>query len=595
MSEVLTAEGALDDVLGGADEELITLVEEAIAAYAAPSRSQLEEVGKAAKLRAAYQEIADWTLAKRLPNFNDAQWLFLSTGAIGASVSVEAGGRTVKADLIPESVYVWLAKARAAKAARPAWAAPVLDVEDKIMAMGRGELVGIDAPAAKRRRPPKPMNSDQMKDKLKARVETLLAGVKEAVMGVENQMDKFNALRDEAALKGVRLNVEVAKRYVLLSAPNAPKNDVAAKFLGSVADKVGSLASPVLNLGSSLAEVGAALAEKAKVMEGRLLELRGAQEELQRLEAGAASAGGSVGAVFDAEIISAIRRDFDTTAQFVVKAAESADNKVGFSASRILVKEQWGSLQAPAEDCIATVPGVVAAIEKISKVHVNVFPKDPTGDLMIPPVLIEPIRNFVEWFDDRLLLPLVSGDMPRKGPKLSLTPMEMSVLRACGNYVAKDSLYDYRGELNVGTFMGDYSGKVEKKTSVKWTGDDKKLSMAVSSNMVDAASRGDAVNDYVECVFAFANGQNPPQKMSRRKIAVMLRYVIIESIEKTIALLLQYCAQTELDETKTTIHKHIKNENDARAMVMKVCSDPNVAKLVGDKDYVVTKLFGKQG
>lgn len=586
---VLTSEGALDDVLGGAEDELITLVEEALAAYAAPSRNQLEEVGKAAKLRAGYQEIADWVLARRLPNLNQAQWLFLSTGAIGATVTTESGA---KADLIPESVYVWLAKARAAKASRPAWAAPILDVEDKIMAMARGEIVGIDAPAAKRRKPPKPMNSDQMREKMKTRVETLLAGVKEALMGVEGQIEKFNAVRDDAALKGVRLNVEVAKRYVLLSAPNAPKNEVAAKFLGSVGDKLASLASPVINLGGSLAEIGEDLGARAKTMESRLLELRAAQEELQRLESGAA--GGAGGAVFDAETVAAIRRDFDTTAQFVVKAAESADNKVGYSGSRILVKEQWQSLQAPAEECIATVPGVVAALEKIAKIHVNLFPKDPAGDFVIPPILIEPIRNFVEWFDDRIVLPLVSGDQPRKGPKVSFNPMEMSVLRACGNFVAKDSLYDYRGEINVGTFMGDYSGKIEKKTSVKWTGDDKKLSMSVSSNMLDAASRGDAVNDYVECVFAFANGQNPPQKMSRRKIAVMLRYVTIESVEKTIALLLQYCAQTELDETKTTIHKHVKAEAEARALVMKICSDPNIAKLVGDKDYVVTKLFGKQ-
>ncbi|MBI4983839.1 MAG: flagellar basal body rod protein FlgC [Rhodocyclales bacterium] len=48
--------------------------------------------------------------------------------------------------------------------------------------------------------------------------------------------------------------------------------------------------------------------------------------------------------------------------------------------------------------------------------------------------------------------------------------------------------HDYRGEVNAGTFIGDYSGRMEKKTSVKWAGDDKKFTMQSTSQVVDSAA-----------------------------------------------------------------------------------------------------------
>jgi hypothetical protein len=144
----------------------------------------------------------------------------------------------------------------------------------------------------------------------------------------------------------------------------------------------------------------------------------------------------------------------------------------------------------------------------------------------------------------------------------------------------------------VGTFIGDYSGKVEKKTQVKWTGSDKKFSMAVSSEVTDGASRGEAVNDYMQFFFAMANGLTPSQKMSRRKIAILLRYCVFESVEHTIALTLLHVAQSEVEEAKITIMKHARNADVARELVTKAFEDPQVARQLGDREFFINKLLG---
>lgn len=577
-------------ILGGAPDEVVAAVNEGLTAYAATSRGPQEDVQKASRLRTGYQEMVDWLLAKRVPMLNDAQWLFLSTGAIGAKAPYSKGGEMSSVELMPVKVFEYLAQARIAKKTRPGWAAPILDVEDRIHAIARGELVGMDAASSRRRKAAKPLGSEALKAKVKSRLDGLVAQVREQMAGVDAQLQVYNQLRDEGVYKNVKLNFEALRKFVLISALPGPKNEQATRFLTQVGDKLGSIVYSVSSLATQLEAVGSELGAKAKALEGKLNEMRAAQEELVRLESGQ----DSLTAAFDAETIQSIRRDVDCVAEFAVKASESADNKVAFSGSRILVKEQWKDMPAQPEECILTVPSVVAAIEKIGKFHVNVFAKDADGQFVLPPIFIEPVRNFIEFFDDRICLSLVSGEMPKKGPKVSLTPLEVHVMKGCGQWLCKDSLYDYRGEINAGTFMGDYSGKVEKKTQVKWQGEDKKMTLSVSAQVVDASSRGEAVNDYVDTVFAFINGQLPPQRMSRRKIAVLLRYVIVESIERTVGLVLLHVAQADPNEAKETILKHAKNETHAREFVIKAFEDPQVAKTCGDRDFFLKKLFGAQ-
>jgi hypothetical protein len=579
----------LFDVLEGTSEEVQRQVLDALALYAIPSKGQQDDNTKVVKLRGAFTSMMDYILGRMVPNLNDAQWIFVSTGSLGSRVSMNHGGKQVEMELVPPEVYSLLLAGRAAKVGRPAWAAPILDVEDRIQAIGRGELVGMDAASSRRRKPAKPLGSDQLKDKARERLQGLILSVKDSLSGVDSALNAFTPLRDENMFRGVKLNFEALKKYIAM-AHIAPRNEAEAKFMSSVGDKLGAIALSVGGLGAQLESVGKELFARVQVLENRIGDLRNCQDDLAKLEAGKET---SV-AAFDVDVVASIRKDEDTLSMFTVKASETADNKVVYSGSRILVKEQWKDLGCTPAECIATVSGVVAAIEKISKFHINPFPRDVDGQFVLPPIIIEPIRNFVDYFDDRIVISLVCGDTPRRGPKVSLTPLEVEVMKACGQYLAKDSLYDYRGELNLGTFIGDYSGKVEQKTQVKWQGEDKKFSMAVTSQVVDAASRAEAVNDYVDCLFAFANSLQPPQKMSRRKVAVILRYCVVESIERTVALTLMHVAQAETAEAKKTILKYGKTDEGCRALMAKAFEDPQVAKVCGDRDFFITKLFGKQ-
>ena len=91
-------------------------------------------------------------------------------------------------------------------------------------------------------------------------------------------------------------------------------------------------------------------------------------------------------------------------------------------------------------------------------------------------------------------------------------------MKAIGMYLAKDPVYDYRGEINEGTFMGDYTGKIEKTAQVKWTGQDKKMNMVMSAELVDAASRDDAVQDYMDFMFNALNGLGLRQRCQSVKL-----------------------------------------------------------------------------
>lgn len=581
---------AIEEILDGAPAEVRQQLYDALTFYSAPARGAQEEISRAGRLRGAYNAILDWLFSQVLPDLNDAQWLFLSTGLLESkAVFPGKDGKEVKVDLVSPEAYDYVAEARASRHARPSWAVPILDFEDRVRAIAKGELTPLDPAQTRRRKAAKPIGSEQFREKTASRIESLVADLKETIGGLESRAGDFSAMREEQVIKSLKLNLEAARKFVLLAGRSGGLSEQEAKFFSSVREKLKGIAKPIVDFGVQLEALGRELSGRARFLEGKFGELKSRLDDLARLEKGEVSAG----MAFDPDTVNAIRRDQDTLAQFAVHGAETSDNKVGYSASRILVKEQWQDEEWGVEACIASVPAVAAAIEKISKIHVNVFPRDEDGSPLIPPILIEPIRNYVEFFDDRLVMGFVSGETPRKGPKVSFNPVEMQVLKACGHYLGKDQLYDYHGELNVGTFIGDYSGKVEKKTMVKWVGEEKKFSMASTSQVVDSASRAEAVNDYIDCIFAFANGINPPQKLSRRKIGVILRYCLIESVERTVALILMHIAQSEPAEARAAIAKYAKGEEEARNLVRNAFSDPQVSKVCGDRDFFLTKIFGR--
>ena len=369
---MLDAVPTLDQVLGGATGDIVKQVHEALLAYAAPSRGPADDQGKASKLRGAFTTVQKWLLAQVVPDLNDAQWLFLSTGALGGKLEWEEKDGSIRdVELFPDEIYRALVQARAAKAARPAWSAPLLDYEDRVHAIARGELLGVDAGGVRRRKPGRPIGSDQVKVKIRARLETLLADVKNALAVVETAVGGFAALREEKVMTGAKLNLEVLKKFAAI-ASRPERNEQETKFLASVSEKLGPLSQSFAGLGGQLERAGRELIAKGQVLDGKVGEAKESLDELERIEAGQASAG----AAFDQETITAIRKDADAIGSFAIRTAENAENKVAFSGSRILVKEHWDTIPGGPEGCFATVPAVLAALEKIGKIHLNVFPND---------------------------------------------------------------------------------------------------------------------------------------------------------------------------------------------------------------------------
>ena len=53
----------IDEILGGAPDDVARQVDEALAAYEAPAKGPQEEVAKATKLRGAFTVVMEWLLA----------------------------------------------------------------------------------------------------------------------------------------------------------------------------------------------------------------------------------------------------------------------------------------------------------------------------------------------------------------------------------------------------------------------------------------------------------------------------------------------------------------------------------------------------
>jgi hypothetical protein len=325
-----------------------------------------------------------------------------------------------------------------------------------------------------------------------------------------------------------------------------------------------------------------------------LAELRKTLREIESLNAVKTDSMRKKFVSFDIDKVAKIKTDFGYTAGFVAATAENAANRVATSGSRVLLNSHLNLDQDPLNNQICTPENVYAAMQKLLKVHVNAFPKSPSGAFQIPPVILEPVRNVVEWLDDRFIISVVSGELVRKGPNFSLTPVEAQVLKAIGMYLSRDSIYNFRGEQNTGTFMGDYSGKVEKSAKVVFAGADKKMTMVASAKQVDAAGRETAVADYMDFIFNVMNGLMPNPKMSKRRIAVLLRYVIIEDLQKTVIYMLRYAAMAEMQEVRESILKHVHNNyTEAKRLVEESWKDEQVPRILGPKPtQFMQKMFG---
>jgi len=116
----------------------------------------------------------------------------------------------------------------------------------------------------------------------------------------------------------------------------------------------------------------------------------------------------------------------------------------------------------------------------------------------------------------------------------------------------------------------------------------------MSAELVDAASRDDAVQDYMDFMFNALNGLGPPPKMSKRKINVLLRYATVKSIENNVKLLLTYVAQSEPTEVRDTILKYTNRNYEQSKEMVRACvkEDAMVQRILGNNpEMVIAKIF----
>ena len=361
--------------------------------------------------------------------------------------------------------------------------------------------------------------------------------------------------------------------------------------MGASAAELTKTVTPIIPLMSKISEHG-------KQVEEKYQSVVKCKQEIDNADSGlVAVAPPTSGPLFEQVVIEQLRIDIETTNNACVRAADSSPMRVPFSAARILLSKQLPDQGDPVES-LCTPTAVMASLEKILKVHTNLFNRDWDGMHIIPPILIEPLRNFVDFFEDRFVMSFVSGETVRKGAFVTFTPVDMQLLRLCALYLTKDQIYDYRGEVRVGTFMGDYMGKIEKETKVQWTGKDKKFTMAATQSTLDEASRDDAIADYLDFMHAIANNIAPSPKISKRRLAILLRYVLFDKTEKNIAGILKLVTQTDPGEAKTAIMSFAKDNVDLAKDLIRaaVKFDPMASKMFSDNpDFAIMRVFGSGG
>ncbi|HTA17312.1 MAG TPA: hypothetical protein VK786_06175, partial [bacterium] len=100
--------------------------------------------------------------------------------------------------------------------------------------------------------------------------------------------------------------------------------------------------------------------------------------------------------------------------------------------------------------------------------------------------------------------------------------------------------------------------------------------------------------DYIEFVFNVMNGLMPNPKMSKRRIAVLLRYVIVKDLQFTVILMLRYAAMTEMHEVRDSLMRHTQNNYvEAKKLVEDSWNDEQVPRILGPKPtQFMAKMFG---
>jgi hypothetical protein len=442
-----------------------------------------------------------------------------------------------------------------------------------------------------------PEDGQKIRDEWKRKMNQVRAEVVLSIDQIDTNSPKVVAALNAAAGQSVNSAMQVLRTIAAIWTNGNTLTEQEKATLKAAEEKLGASAAELTKVLTPIMPFMSKICDNGKQVEEKFQNVLKCQQEIINADSGVVSAAPVTisGPLFDKAVIEQLKADIETTNNVCVRAADSSPMRISFSASRILLSKHFPD-QGDPMDSLCTPPAVLAALDKILKIHTNLFNRDWEGKHIIPSILLEPLRNFVDFYEDRFVMSLVSGETVRKGPFVTFNPLEVQMLRLCALYLTKDPIYDYRGDVKTGTFMGDYMGKVEKTTKVKWTGQDKKFSLASTQSMQDEASRDDAIADYIDFINAIANNIAPNPKVSKRKLAILLRYVLFDKLEKNIAGILKLVAQTDPAEAKTAILSFAKDNIDVGKDLVRaaVKFDPMASKMFSDNpDFAIQRVFGR--
>lgn len=443
-----------------------------------------------------------------------------------------------------------------------------------------------------------PEDGQKIRDEWKRKMDQVKKEVVQSVSYIDFNSAKILGILNAALGQGAKVALDNLKAVAAVYNKGDQLTDQDKAVLRASEGKMGPSAAELVKAVTPLLPFMSKLSEHGKLVEEKFQSVLKCQQEIINADSGVMTvAPPTSGPLFESVVVAQIKADIETTNNACVRAADTSPMRVPFSAARILLSKQLPDQGDPADN-LCTPAAVLAALEKILKVHTNLFNRDWEGKHIIPPILIEPLRNFVDFFEDRFVMSFVSGETARKGAFVTFNPVEVQVMRLCALYLTKDQIYDYRGEVRVGTFMGDYMGKIEKETKVQWTGKDKKFSMAATQSTLDEASRDDAIADYLDFMNAIANNIAPSPKISKRRLAILLRYVLFDKVEKNIAGILKLVTQTDPGEARTAIMAFAKDNVDLAKDLVRaaVKYDPMASKMFSDNpDFAIQRVFGGAG
>ena len=596
----------LNECLEGVPDDIASIVIDALALISGEdalfsSRSQkLAYLDRVATVRHAYMALLYYLVDNKLEELNEAQRLFINTGAIADIVIFESErGKRFEIELLKPEIY---AELRALSLElddekMPRWSRNIYRSEDQFNAIALGVLEpeGLDKKNMAKFRATRSLEHQQDISREQTTIlnntyYSLLHESQDTFTELGNLFESYQRYVKQAPI--LQDTLDKARYYNKLIASRDPQPDERVELSKLISDPT------YRRLGQDIdayAEQAIVVLEKIRNLSG---EIDIKNQKLKEITAKLIHAGtqdiGSIrnrhDIIFDEETLRLIRGHIHAVSSYSVAVAQQSPLKIPESGTRILLNAHHRDQEKPVANAYATVQNVTQAIQKIMDIHTNIFTRDEANNPIVPPLLIEPVRNYTEWTGERFMLGFVSGEPGRHGSQSSFTPVDMAVLRLCAMYAFRDKIFDYRGNRLENTLMADYSARLESKTAVRWVGDEKKYKLVTVMQELDAASRTEAVEDYMEFIFHAANDFPAPLNLSTRKMAVLLKYIEIRNPTKTIALLLRYVGEKDPDETrKVLLFKAGQDRDRALDILEKTCA--HYGHQLTESSAVYAKMF----